>query len=93
MSRAPPRVFLERRTYRRRRLTDAARLLPVVGLLLFLVPLLWAPDRTDTAATASTTIYVFAVWAGLIAAALLLSRRLPKPGSELNAHEGQERAE
>ena len=29
-----PSLFLERRTYRRRRLMDAARLLPLLGLLL-----------------------------------------------------------
>ncbi|WP_102107148.1 hypothetical protein [Oceaniglobus roseus] len=40
---APPRepVFLERQTYRRRRLMDAARVLPVLGAVLFMVPMLW----------------------------------------------------
>ena len=32
-----------RKTYRRRRLMDVARLLPVLGALLFAVPLMW-PD-------------------------------------------------
>ncbi len=62
----PTRMFLERRTYRRRRLMDAARLLPIVGVLLFLVPLLWAPDRGDRARPPARAIYVFAVWFGLI---------------------------
>lgn len=34
-------LFLARADYRRRRLRDAARLLPVVGALLMLLPLLW----------------------------------------------------
>ncbi|WP_255731443.1 hypothetical protein [Phaeobacter sp. B1627] len=33
--------FVEQRTYRRRRLMDIARLAPLIGALLFLVPLLW----------------------------------------------------
>nr|WP_294614957.1 hypothetical protein [uncultured Roseovarius sp.] len=33
-------VFLARRTYRRRRLADGARLLPVIGTVLFFIPLL-----------------------------------------------------
>jgi len=84
-------MFLERRTYRRRRLMDAARLLPVVGLLLFMVPLLWALNRTDAAATSSTMVYVFAVWAVLIAAAVVLSRALSRVSSD--QPEGRERAE
>ena len=34
-------VFLERETYRRRRIMDAARLLPLLGVALFALPLLW----------------------------------------------------
>ena len=34
-------LFLARATYRRRRLRDAARLLPVVGVFLLAQPLLW----------------------------------------------------
>ncbi len=82
MSRVPNPLFLERRSYRRRRLTDAARLLPVVGALAFLLPLLWAPDRADTAATAATTVYVFVVWAVLILSAILLSRALRRQGED-----------
>lgn len=73
--RAAP-VFLARKGYRARRLTDAARLLPVAGLLLFLLPILWQPAATPAGDTASGWIYLFSVWAGLIAVAFLLSRRL-----------------
>jgi hypothetical protein len=74
-ARASP-VFLARKGYRARRLTDAARLLPVAGLLLFLLPILWQPAATPAGDTAAGWVYLFSVWAGLIALAFLLSRRL-----------------
>ncbi|CUH82645.1 hypothetical protein SAMN04488093_1219 [Tropicibacter naphthalenivorans] len=64
-------LFVERQTYRRRRLVDAARALPVLGLMLWWVPLLWSlPEEPMPASTA--LIYIFLVWAGLVAAAGLL---------------------
>jgi len=69
-------IFLERQAYRRRRAMDAARLLPVVGAVLLLLPLLWAPQQTEAPDTAAGGQYVFAVWLGLIVAAFLVSRRL-----------------
>jgi hypothetical protein len=71
-SRAP--LFLERQVYRRRRLMDAARMLPVLGLVALLLPALWSRDgETGTAAEA---VYLFGLWALLILAAVLLSRPL-----------------
>lgn len=72
-------IFVERRGYRRRRMMDAARLLPVLGAVLFLLPLLWAPSDLDDAAaapaaTSHTYIYLFVVWAALIVLAGVLSR-------------------
>jgi hypothetical protein len=73
--RAP--VFLARRSYRRRRLIDTARLLPVVGAVLFLVPLLWEAGAPGAAgALAQRAVYIFAVWFALVAAAAALSRAL-----------------
>lgn len=79
----PPRtvqaLFLERQSYRRRRLVDVARLLPLLGVWLLLLPLLW--PGSDRAAVASGQVapmpmsaaitYIFAVWAVLIAGAVL----------------------
>ncbi|MFW8593332.1 hypothetical protein [Cribrihabitans neustonicus] len=72
MSRA---VLTERQTYRRRRLMDIARLLPVLGALLFAVPLLWpdpdpypAPDVPAGMPMSAAITYVFVIWALLIAA-------------------------
>ena len=69
-------VFLPRARYRRRRLRDAARLLPLFGGFLILLPILWSPATTRFRDTAPDGIYLFAVWAGLIVLAFLLSRHL-----------------
>ena len=65
-----PSVFLERQTYRRRRLMDAARLMPVLGALLFAVPLLWPaagdPGGAQPMSTSGAILYIFTVWAVLI---------------------------
>lgn len=79
MTARPQSVFLERRTYRRRRLADAARLLPILGALLFLVPLLWPAGPGGPVATARGFVFVFAVWAGLIVVSAVLSRYLSQP--------------
>ena len=71
--RAP--LFLERETYRRRRLMDAARILPVVGLVMILLPVLWTGGAAGMT-TAGQTVYLFVLWIGLILAAGLLSRPL-----------------
>lgn len=69
--RQPPPVFLARRSYRRRRLGDAARIVPVLGAALFLLPATGAVPEGQGA-----FVYLFAVWAGLIALAAVLSRLL-----------------
>ena len=72
-------MFLERHSYRRRRLVDVARLLPLLGVLLLLVPLMWmgADDSevvsgaVDAMPMSKAITYIFAVWAALILAAAL----------------------
>jgi peptidoglycan/LPS O-acetylase OafA/YrhL len=78
MARTGSPLFLARRSYRRRRLRDAARLLPIVGLFLLLLPILWMPDGRINL-TAADIIYFFVVWIGLILAAAAFSRGL-RPG-------------
>ncbi|WP_338016070.1 hypothetical protein [Meridianimarinicoccus roseus] len=79
-------LFLARQSYRRRRVIDAARLLPVFGTVLFLVPILWdlaGPQAVDPAAPprlAERGLYLFAVWGALVLGAAILARRL-KPES------------
>ena len=62
----PPRPpeFLARRSYRLRRLMDAARLLPIFGLLLLLLPMLRAGSDAAAPPTAMEGVYLFAVWGG-----------------------------
>jgi hypothetical protein len=73
--RAP--IFLERRSYRRRRLGDAARLVPVFGLVLILLPILWESDATAAARLmAWEGVYLFVIWGLLILVAGILSRAL-----------------
>ncbi|KMW57138.1 hypothetical protein AIOL_002098 [Candidatus Rhodobacter oscarellae] len=78
MSRPPqPPVYLERRSYRRRRLIDAIRLLPFLGFILFLLPLLAINGSDATGgSTAWGGLYLFAAWAGLIALSAGLVRWL-----------------
>lgn len=72
-------VFLERQSYRRRRLVDVARLLPLLGVILLLVPLLWPGSDENAVASGRAAVlpmseaisYIFAVWAILILAAAL----------------------
>ena len=75
---SPPRepIFLARETYRRRRLIDAVRLLPVVGLLLFLAPLIGGSDAARSTAVAG--FFIFVVWFALIAATAVLVRLLAR---------------
>jgi hypothetical protein len=65
MARPKPPLFLARAPYRRRRLRDAARLLPVVGGLLLLLPLLWTPEA-EVRLSSGDVVYFFAVWLILI---------------------------
>ncbi|GAB4258830.1 MAG: hypothetical protein Kow0013_01010 [Pararhodobacter sp.] len=92
MKRPRPPLFLERDTYRRRRLMDGARVLPVLGLVLMLLPVLWT--QGGRMGTAGEAVYLFGLWLALIVAAALLAgplrnalrRDVPpeprRPGSE-----------
>ena len=81
MTPAPrPPVFVPRAAYRQRRLRDLARLLPLVGAVLFLIPLLW-PQRGDGLSgevqmTSGAIVYIFATWAALVVVSALISRLL-----------------
>ena len=67
-----PTLFLERQSYRRRRLSEVARLMPIFGAGLFMVPLLWpVGDESEKVQTSSAILYLFGVWGGLILAIAL----------------------
>lgn len=76
-------VFLARRTYRHRRLGDAARLLPVAAGVLMALPLLWQGPAADPggnaggdAGTALVMIYIFGLWLALVVISAVVSRHL-----------------
>lgn len=73
------RLFLERRSYRRRRMMDAVRILPLLCTLLFLVvPLMWPQGDEDVVALSLSTAiwYLFSVWVLAIVASFGLWRRI-----------------
>ena len=69
-------VFLERASYKQRRLRDAARLLPLLGAVLWVIPLLWPDDDPGSNNSVDAVLYTFGVWVALIALTALVSRRL-----------------
>lgn len=71
-----PGLFLARDTYRQRRLRDAARMLPVLGAVVWLMPLMWRRDPEEVGGTASAVVFLFMGWALLIVLAALIARRL-----------------
>lgn len=78
------RLFLERRTYRRNRLQDAARLLPVLGAILFFGPVFITDDAGAEPGTslAGWLVYCFVVWLGLIALTFYVSRTIAEPDAD-----------
>lgn len=91
MARAKPPLFLARAPYRQRRLRDAARLLPILGLFLLLLPLLWTHgDRTSL--SSGDVIYFFLVWVALIGVAAGFAPGLSQ-GDGLSKGEGTEEEE
>ena len=77
MTENPPPQFLDVQNYRRKRLVDAARLLPILGAIAVVFP---APYLfLEESRTATVAIYLFLVWLALISAALFLSSRLREP--------------
>ena len=82
------RLFLERRSYRRRRMMDAVRILPLLcGLLFLMVPLMWPKgDGGAAALPLSTAIwYLFIVWVLAIVASFALWRRIRRGSGDTDA--------
>lgn len=75
-------VFLERQSYRRRRLIDLIKILPLIGLMLWLVPLLWPTEGAEQVSSANATIYIFAIWFVLIVAKAISVHAFNAGGSQ-----------
>ncbi|MCO4847987.1 MAG: hypothetical protein KC448_08455 [Yoonia sp.] len=65
-----PAAFVAKGTYRRRRMRDLARAVPVIGVVLLAIPLLWS----DAALNSGAIVYIFVVWVLLILLAAAISR-------------------
>ena len=79
------RLFLERRTYRRNRLQDAARLAPVLGAFLFFGPVFILTSDTGVGGgTAGWMVYFLGVWFGLVILSAALSYAIGRvfPGAD-----------
>ena len=83
-------LFLARQNYRRRRISDAARLLPFLGGILFMQPLLASGQGGN--GTVGWLVYVFMMWLLLIIIAAILSRNLAatRPEGEAPSGSGSE---
>ena len=66
---------IERQTFRRRRLIDATCALPLVGWVLWWLPLMFNHSETPVR-TSVALIYIFGVWVGLALIAARLVRLL-----------------
>ena len=70
-------VFLERANYRRRRVADAARAVPILGGVLVMLPLLWPEGSEEQSiGTPAAFLFVFGIWVVMIASAALMARWL-----------------
>ncbi|MGA1025877.1 MAG: hypothetical protein ACO37E_10615 [Lutimaribacter sp.] len=79
-------LFLERRSYRQRRLMDAARLMPILGATLWAVPLLWGDggqgDAGARMSNSNAMVYIFGVWVVLVGLTMWVSLRLKDDSAE-----------
>jgi hypothetical protein len=79
------RLFLERRTYRLNRLQDAARLLPILGVVLIFAPIFIGGAGEETGGEApsvsATLVYYFVIWFGLIGLTAFVSRAVTRLGA------------
>ncbi|MFK7880626.1 hypothetical protein [Roseobacter sp.] len=83
-------LFLERGSYRQRRMMDAVRLLVFLGAGLWMVPLLWpveATTETDAMPMSRALLYIFGVWWVLILATYGLARQLRRMPEQSDATE------
>ena len=71
-------VFLEPRTYKARRILDALHLLPLLGVFLWSVPILWHSSDLAPVMISNASIYIFGVWLILIPCQFWLSFKLRK---------------
>ena len=85
MTPSRPPIFLQRQSYRHRRLVDTARVIPVFGSILFLIPLIWSTADQAETDLAARGIYLFLVWFLLVLATAVVSHLLRRRFGEDNS--------
>lgn len=79
-------IFLERRSYRRRRMVDAVKMMPIAAAWAFMLPLLWSTRPTPDGEGVSLSfalIFIFGAWLTLtLASAALAAILKPESGQE-----------
>ena len=71
-------------------------MIPLVGLVLWMIPLLWPTETAppaDRVTTSQALIYIFAVWCALILASAVLSNRLRQAPEDLEADDTRDEAD
>lgn len=68
--------FLQRKSYQQRRLQDVVQVLPILGGILWTIPLLWNGGAEDGVSNASALIYIFGIWVLLIALSAIIASLL-----------------
>ena len=76
-------LVLERTSFRRRRVRDAATLIPFFGVVLLCLPAMWETESR----TAPAMVYVFTVWALLILVMAVIARRVKVLGADEGSDE------
>ncbi len=76
MSRQKTPVFLQRASYRQRRLRDAAKLMPVLGGILLALPMAWSHDPSGEPSNSDRVVYIFGVWILLIVLTAIFANRM-----------------
>jgi hypothetical protein len=73
----PPAQFLDLKSYRQKRMLDAAKLLPLAGALVFLFPLIYLfVSPNEPISPGITAIYFFVFWLVLILLTRFLAPRM-----------------
>lgn len=83
-------LFLARTSYRQRRLRDALRMLPVLGVILWLLPLMAQGKGAEGGQTASVGFYIFVVWLLLIVLSAMMARFLTPDAGPGPVHDDSE---
>lgn len=72
-----PKLFVEPRNYRARRMVDGLRILPMAGVFLIAMPLFWGGSG-DSVKSSAVMLFLFGVWIVLILLNFLMTRRIGK---------------